>query len=61
MGTVYDGNKVIACVTAEFMVIWEPSCESWSLPGEVFKSPLWWTLTSRFSNEHNYLQTRAIV
>ena len=36
---------VIACVLSAIMLIWEPSCESWSLPGDLKTSP-----SARFSN-----------
>ena len=68
---VYDGNNSNSvCFFGNYVhlrtglwelitprVIWNPWA---SLSG--FKSPWSWsTLTSRFSNEHNYLQTHAIV
>ena len=52
---------VIACVLSAIMFIWEPSCESWSFCPRVSNRPGRDQLSSRFSNEHNYLQAHAIV
>ena len=70
MDIVYDGiNSNSVCFVVNYVnlrtFLWELITPRWFKNlafGIVFKSPWSWsTLTSRFSNEHNYLQTHAIV